>query len=153
MKGKPRNRLSLIERAVLEAVMRCPRPQLRCLMRNVRKFYPRWGLDKEDITWGIKRLRASGILSGRFGKQGRSAILYRMANSRSAARRRARVLKGPSPRDARRLLKRYYRRRNPLRRHSYQIRFQKLVRREEKRLKQQRRHDRLARLRASKRRR
>ena len=87
MKGKPRNRLSLIERAVLEAVMRCPRPQLRCLMRNVRKFYPRWGLDKEDITWGIKRLRASGILSGRFGKQGRSAILYRMANSRSAARR------------------------------------------------------------------
>ena len=98
------------------------------------------------------------MLTGRYGKRGQAAIFYRMANNRkrrrnaySATRRKAKILHGPSPRQARRLLQRYYRRRNPLRRKYYAIRFQKLTWREAKRRKRQERKHRLAKLQARKR--
>jgi hypothetical protein len=149
-------RISFVERAVLKAVELCPAGQMRCLLKKARKFAPGWGLDHNDITWGIRRLTKSGILSP-YGHGGRGAIFYRMANPRrrrrnscSCARRMARIRRGSTPREARRLLKRWYKRRNPLRPYSYRVRFQKLIRREEKRLKQQSRKARLARLRAHK---
>jgi hypothetical protein len=134
--------LSFVERAVLEAVAKCPTGQMRCLLKKARKYAPKWGIDRNDIVWGIKRLRASGMLKIT-GHGGQGAIFYRMANGVSAKKRLARLLKGPGPREARRLLRRYYKRRNPKRAGSYQIRHQKRIWREIKRLKLQHRKDRL----------
>lgn len=147
---KKYHRLSLFERAVLEATALCPRPQLRCLYRKARKLYPKWGIDREDIIWALGRLRREGILH-KAGSGGHGAMFYRYANNSSAAKRRARVLRGPTGREARRLLRKYYRR-NPLRKSYYQIKFQKKVWKAAKRWKKQSRKYRLADLRAKKRR-